>query len=441
MINFREYSNKKIAVLGLGSENEALVLWFANKGVPVHLSIYDRREASALEDKQEKISHLASGLSINWQLGRKSYQSLKGYDELWRSPGWPIFCPQIQEAIHNGVVLNSPMNLFFELCPTRNIIGVTGSKGKGTTASLIYDILKLANYPVFLGGNIGVPPFAFFDQLTKESWVVLELSSFQLEDLRYSPQIAVITNLYEEHLASADPLNPNYHKSLADYWLAKEQIFLHQNLEDWLVINKKLLSWLNKKLCPGQIKWFSHLSWPSKLIGEHNQENIAAAWAATEIVGVLPAIAKRAVANFQGLEHRLELVREKNGVRFYDDSFATNPDSTIIAIKSFREPIILLAGGADKGNDFTSLAEVICKQPVKAVILFEGEASPRLKDSLLLAGYPSEQIFLASSMIEAMRLAKKCATTGDVVLLSPACASFGLFQNYKERGNLFKQAV
>ena len=441
MVNLKEYSNKKVAVLGLGAENEALILWLANKGVSVNLSIYDRREASALEDKQERISHLTGGLSINWQLGRKSYKSLKGYDELWRSPGWPIFCPQIQEAIQSGGVLNSPMNLFFKFCPTKNIIGVTGSKGKGTTASLIYDILKLANYPVFLGGNIGVPPFAFFDQLTEKSLVVLELSSFQLEDLRHSPHIAVITNLYEEHLAPADPLNPNYHKSLADYWLAKEQIFLHQNPEDWLVINKKLSSWLDKNHCPGQIKWFGRLSWPSKLIGEHNQENIAAAWAATEIVGVLPVIAKKAVANFQGLEHRLQLVGEKGGVRYYDDSFATNPDSTIIAIKSFREPIILLAGGADKGNDFTFLAKTIRSQSVKAVILFEGEASPRLKDSLLSVGYPPEQIFLASSMGEAMRLVKEYAKTGDVVLLSPACASFGLFKNYKERGNLFKQAV
>ena len=156
---------------------------------------------------------------------------------------------------------------------------------------------------------------------------------------------------------------------------------------------------------------------------------------------MLPVIAKKAVANFQGLEHRLQLVGEKGGVSYYDDSFATNPDSTIIAIKSFREPIILLAGGADKGNDFTFLAKTIRSQSVKAVILFEGEASPRLKDSLLSVGYPPEQIFLASSMDEAMRLVKEYAKTGDVVLLSPACASFGLFKNYKERGNLFKQAV
>ncbi|HPD07856.1 MAG TPA: UDP-N-acetylmuramoyl-L-alanine--D-glutamate ligase [Patescibacteria group bacterium] len=441
MINLKDYSNKKIAVLGLGTENEALILWLARQSLPLDLSIYDRREATLLGDKSEKINHLASNLSIKWQLGRKSYRSLNDYDELWRSPGWPIFCPQVQEAIRHGSYLNSPMNLFFEFCPTKNIIGVTGSKGKGTTASLIYDILKLAGWPVFLGGNIGVPPFAFFDQLNKDSWVVLELSSFQLEDLRFSPHIAVITNLYKEHLAPADPVNPNYHKSFDDYWLAKEHIFLHQTSSDWLVINKKLSNLLDKKLCPGKIKWFGRLTWPSKLIGEHNQENVAAAWAATKIVNVPLKIAKEAVANFKGLEHRLEFVGEKNGVRYYDDSFATNPDSTIIAIKSFREPIILLAGGADKGNDFTSLAKVIISQQVKVVILFEGEASPRFKDSLLSAGYPPQQILSASSMTEAMNLAKKYAQAGDIVLLSPACASFGLFKNYKERGNLFKQAV
>lgn len=441
MLNLEKYYNKKIAILGLGSENEALLIWLSKQRAQLDITVYDRRPLEALAEKKEKIARLAGPLTIGWRLGEQSQDTLEEYDELWRSPGWPIFCPQVQAALKQGRQLTSPMNLFFEICPSQQIIGVTGSKGKGTTSSLIADILDQAGYQVFLGGNIGVAPFSFLDEITANSWVVLELSSFQLEDLNYSPHIAVVTNLYEEHLAPADPLNPNYHKTLADYWLAKQQIFRHQTINDWLVINKKLESQLDINLSHGQIKWFTKIDWPSQMVGQHNQENVAAAQAVAGIIGLSEDIIKKAVAEFRGLEHRLEFVATKQGISYYDDSFATNPIATEIALKSFDQPVILLAGGADKGNDFNQLAKTIASRQVRAVVLFDGAASPRIKSDLLAAGYSSDKIFPADSMDKAMSLAKQKAVDGDIVLLSTACASFGLFNNYKERGNLFKQAV
>ncbi|HNW19994.1 MAG TPA: UDP-N-acetylmuramoyl-L-alanine--D-glutamate ligase [bacterium] len=441
MINWQDYSAKRIAVLGLGSENEALILWLAEQNVAIDITIYDRRPLEAIADKKEKIMRAVGPLTVSWRLGEQSYDSLEDYDELWRSPGWPIFCPQVQGALQNGRRLNSPMNLFFETCPRQRMIGITGSKGKGTTSSLIANILEAAGQPVLLGGNIGVPPFSFINRINDQSWVVLELSSFQLEDLQYSPHIAVITNIYEEHLAPADPLNPNYHKTPEDYWLAKQQIFRQQKAGDWLVVNYKLENKLDNNLINSQVKFFSELNWPSHLVGQHNQENIAAAQAVIEIIGLSEKISRQAVANFKGLEHRLEFVATKDGVSYYDDSFATNPIATTIAIKAFNRPVILLAGGADKGNNFRPLAQTIVEHSVKTVILFDGTASPRIKSDLLATGYPEEMILSAGSMDQAMQLAKQKAVDGDVVLLSTACASFGIFNNYKERGNLFKQAV
>jgi UDP-N-acetylmuramoylalanine--D-glutamate ligase len=441
MINFDKYLNKKIAVLGVGAENEALLEWLSRQKVSLEIIIYDRREANQLADKFAKINSLTGQLKITWRVGEKSHEGMSSCDYLWRSPGWPIFCPQVQAAIQSGSQLDSPMNLFFEACPTTKIIGVTGSKGKGTTSSLIYAMIDQVGWPVFLGGNIGIAPFAFIDSLNKDSWVVLEVSSCQLEDLRYSPKIAVVTNLYEEHLAPADPLNPNYHQSKEDYWRAKQNIFIHQTAEDFLIINQKLENQLDSNQINSQVRYFDRSSWETPLVGEHNKENIAAAQIVAEIINLPEDKAKRAVIEFKGLEHRLEFVAEKNGVRYYDDSFATNPIATEIALKSFEAPIILFLGGADKGNDFKPLAKLITTRPVKAIILFEGQASPRIKADLIEAGYPENKIIAADSMESAMKSAKQKAADGDIVLLSTACASFGIFNNYKERGNLFKQAV
>lgn len=355
------------------------------------------------------------------------------------------------------------MKLFFELCPTKNIIGVTGTKGKGTTASLIYEILRAAGKRVWLGGNIGLAPFEFIDKIKKNDWVVLELSSFQLEDMTISPRIAVITNFYPEHLAPADPNNPNYHKNLKDYRTAKFNIIKWQRSGDKAALNYELgiknyeikskiytfsaknskanCFWLDKNKIKCNIN--SHNSLfiiHTSLLGEHNQENIAAAAVVAKIVGVKPEIINQAVANFKGLEHRLELTRELNGVKYYNDSFATTPEATITALKSFTAPIILFLGGADKRVDFSRLAKEV-KQRSKFVILLNGQATLRINQQLLRAGYEKSKIKLFDNIDEAVKFAKMIAAAGEVVLLSTACASFGLFKNYKERGKLFKTAV
>jgi UDP-N-acetylmuramoylalanine--D-glutamate ligase len=332
---------------------------------------------------------------------------------------------------------------------------VTGTKGKGTVSALIYEILKKAGKKVWLGGNIGIAPFEFLDKIKKDDWVVLELSSFQLEDIEVSPKIAVITNFYKEHLSSADPNNPNYHRSMKRYWNAKMNIVKWQKRGDKVVINKKL-EIRNLKFGRGKKIFFTKLELPSKLIGEHNKENIAAAVEVAKIIGIKKDIIKKAVKQFKGLEHRLELVKTIRGIKYYNDSFATTPESVITALNSFKEPIILLAGGAEKKSDFKKLARVIKKKVhpvkpneagakqfnrVKFVVLLNGEATLRLKKELIQSGFFGKNIKLVYNMIEAVRVARKNASSGNIILLSPACASFGMFKNYKERGNLFKKEV
>ena len=433
-MELKDLQNKKIAILGLGIENIALVRYLLKHKVKCEMTICDKRGKKQLgENNQRLLRRFASRNDIRWQLGKDYNKNLDKFDVLFRAPGWPIIPlksplpPLIKGA------LTSPMKLFFELCPTKNIIGVTGTKGKGTTASLIYEILRAAGKRAWLGGNIGVAPFEFLDKIKKNDWVVLELSSFQLEDMTVSPQIAVIANLYPEHLKPADPNNPNFHKNFKAYRDAKLNIVKWQKAGDKAVLNYKL----NIK---GKKIYFKKSNLPSKLVGEHNKENIAAAAAVAKIAGVKLEIIKKAVASFKGLEHRLELARELDGVKYYDDSFATTPESTIIALKSFVSPIILFLGGAEKGANFKKLAKEV-KHRVKFVILLNGDATPRIKKELLKVGFKADSMKLADNIKEAVKFAKAKAAPGDIVLLSTACASFGMFKNYKERGDLFKAEV
>ena len=394
---------------------------------------------------------------MHWRLGKNYDKNLKDFDIIFRIAGYPIFSPEIKKAKKADVEISSPAKLFFELCPTKNIIGVTGTKGKGTTASLICHILKqgfrhspmsgdcgatekAGGKQVLFGGNIGIPMFSFMRKIKKNDWVVLELSSFQLEDMAVSPKIAVITNFSREHLAPADPNNPNYHRSLADYWEAKMNIFKWQKKEDRTILSKNLEVRSKKYKLKSKVIFFDKSDLPSKLIGEHNKENIAAAVKVAKLVGVKQNVIKDAVANFKGLEHRLEFVKSVNGVKYYNDSFATIPESAITALKSFSQPIILLAGGADKGSCFKQFAKEI-KKSVKFIVLLNGKATPRLKKELLKAGYPKSKMKLVYNIKDAVRVANKNAENGDIVLLSTACASFGMFKNYKERGEMFKREV
>ncbi len=410
-------TRKKIALLGLGLDNRALLALLKSQKIKAEITVKDAKEDP-------------KGFNKN----------LDKFDILFRSPGWPLACPGIKEAIKKGKTeITSPLNLFFALCPSKNIIGVTGTKGKGTTASLIYKILKDAGKKVWLGGNIGIPPLSFLNKIKKTDYIVLELSSFQLEDLKFSPRLAIITNLYKEHLAPADPHNPNFHHSYSDYWQAKLKIARGKE-NKYLVINQSLKTKLRSQKIAGKIIYFTKNAQATKLVGTYNQENIGAALSAAKILKIKTLSAQKTIANFTNLEHRLEFVKTINGVDYFDNSFSTTPESTILDLKSFAAPIIQIAGGADKGASFKLLAKAI-KDKVKFLILLPGKATPSIKKELLTINFPREKFSEVNSMEQAVGIAKQKATRGDVVLLSTACASFGIFKNYKERGDLFKKYV
>jgi UDP-N-acetylmuramoylalanine--D-glutamate ligase len=429
--------NKKVVFLGLGIENYALIKYLLKKKVPCTITVCDLRSEKELG---EKYNALKIRKNIHWKLGASANRGLDSFDIIFRSPGWPLFDRGVIEAKKAGVEITSALELFLATCPTKNIVGVTGSKGKGTTSSLIYHILHQAKKRVWLGGNIGVAPFAFIGKIRKNDWVVLELSSFQLEDLKHSPRVAVLTNFFSEHLSPADPNNPNYHRSLRDYWQAKLKITSAQTKRDWLVVNENLKKKIKSAKINSKIKFFTKEILPSKLVGEHNQQNVAAAVTVAKIIGVQEKIIERAVATFSGLEHRIELVAKIKNIAYYDDSFATTPESTIIALKSFNQPIVLLAGGADKGSSFKELARMI-KSRVKFLVLFQGAATPRLKKEVGKTSFKKSNLKVVKSMKEAMSVARKNAKSNEIILMSPACASFGMFKNYKERGCLFKKEV
>ncbi|MEK7127403.1 MAG: UDP-N-acetylmuramoyl-L-alanine--D-glutamate ligase [Patescibacteria group bacterium] len=310
--------NKKVAILGWGVDTQDVAPWLEKQGAKI--TILD-------ESKGDK------------------FENLDQYDLLVRSPGVYRYRKEFE-----GLNITSKTKLFFDLCPAK-IIGVTGTKGKGTTSTLIYEILKAAGEDVYLGGNIGIGLFDFLPKLTKDSWVILELSSFQLIDLDKSPHIAVVLMVTSEHL--------NWHKSTQEYVDAKKNIVAHQKSSDYAIVNKDYPNSVEiGKTARGKVIWISgkDINLETRLRGDHNKENIAAAAAVAKIINV-PY--KEVVKNFKGLEHRLEEVKIVNGATFINDSFSTIPETTIAAIKSFSEPIILIVGGSSKNSDFATLSKAI----------------------------------------------------------------------------------
>ena len=437
-----KFKNKKICLLGFGIENQALLDYLIKKKIECEIVVCDAYKET--KDSVKKLNFKKT--KISWCLGEDYDKNLNKFDIVSRIAGYPLFTREIKKAIKANIEITNPIKLFFELSPTKNIVGVTGTKGKGTTSGLIFKIIEATGKCVYWGGNIGIPVFSFFDKLKKDDWVVLELASFQLEDLNTSPHMAVITNLGREHLAPADPQNPNYHKTLKGYLNSKFNIIKFQKKNNFAIMNRKIKS---QNLTSGRGKlnlgrgtkiYFDKENMETRLIGEHNQENIAAAKATAKAIGIRESLVRKVVKNYKGLEHRLEFCGEARGVKYYDDSFATTPESAITAIRSFSEPIIMMLGGSDKASNFKKLAKEVLSR-VKFVILIDGVATKRIKKELLRVGYSSNNMTLVFSMKEVVKEASKKAQDGDIVLMSPACASFGIFKNYKERGDLFKKEV
>lgn len=431
-------------------EGRDVVEFLLKKGAK-NLVVFDQKTAPDLASELKKFRPRGVKFFLS-----KDYLSsgLTGFDLIFRSPAFRLALPQIKAAQKKGVVVSSATKLFFNLCPGE-IIAVTGTKGKGTTATLIYQILKEAGKKVFLAGNIGRPMLFLLPKIDKNTWVVLELSSFQLQDLTLSPHLGVVLFISSEHL--------DYHRSVEEYIQAKANLVSHQNKNDLAVLNadnpisagfahltkarvfyfsryrKTNAAYVNQ----GKIYLKNKVIGPTaklKLLGEHNWDNVCAAITASALAGAHQEAIKKAVFAFKGLEHRLEFVAKIKGVSFYNDSFSTTPETTIAALKAFPQSIILIAGGSDKGADFTQLGREIASSPVRVLILI-GQMAERIQAAAFKAGFRGKIIFRPQNMKEIVYQAFLASRPGEVVLLSPACASFDMFLNYKQRGQEFKKNV
>ena len=451
---FNSIADKRIALCGIGVSNTPLVLKFLNLGARVFAC--DRRDRATIGELADRLEKAGAEL----RLGEDYLKNLE-VDVIFRTPGMNFNLPELEEARRNGIAVTSEMEVFFDLCPA-TIFAVTGSDGKTTTTTLIAKMLESAGKKVHVGGNIGRPLLPELDNIAPEDFVVVELSSFQLISMRKSPDIAVITNVAPNHL--------DVHKDMDEYIGAKKNIMLHQNAFSRTVLNldDEITKGFSKDV-RGQLLYSSMTerikngAWIDSegnifmsyrginapimnkkdiaLMGEHNVANYLSAISA--VWGYVGAEEIRKVAKeFMGVEHRIEFVRELDGVRYYNDSIATSPTRTIAGLKSFEENVILLAGGYDKHIPFEPMVPYIIDK-VKLLIL-TGPTADKIeaavkKDAKYMGYNPS--IIRANDLTESVEIAHKNAVSGDIVTLSPACASFDAFPNFAVRGDKFKELV
>ncbi|MCA0353441.1 MAG: UDP-N-acetylmuramoyl-L-alanine--D-glutamate ligase [Chloroflexi bacterium] len=421
--------NKRITVMGLGVHGGGLGVTRFLLEQGAHVIVTDLRSAEILQPSLEALA----GLPVEFVLGEHRDQDFERVDMVIRNPGVPRESRYLQLARAAGVAIEMEMTLFFRLCPAP-IIGITGTKGKTTTTTLTGAMLREVYPDTVVAGNLRVSALEQLPRITAKTPVVLELSSWQLEGLGeagLSPEYACVTNLSPDHL--------DRYGSMADYGLAKQQIFLYQSPDDVVVLPKHDLivnTWAND--APGRVIWFDgNEGWPmGQLQGQHNALNIAAAAALAQAYGVPDAAIRNAIEHFAGVEHRMELVREINGVRLINDTAATTPTAAAAALNSMTSPVILIAGGADKKLAWTPLVEAIQQSAqLKRLIILDGTGSPALSAAL---GTQQERY---QSFEQAIRAAFAEAEAGDTVLLSPGAASFGMFRNEFHRGEEFRRIV
>lgn len=441
---FDRLKGKKVLVLGLGVSNLPLVELLLRYGIDV--TGCDRTPYEKLEPEILKLEQ--RGLKLH--LGADYLQGISG-DVAFRTPGLHPMTPELQSLRASGTLITSEMDAFFQVCPCP-VIAVTGSDGKTTTTTLISEMLKHAGRRVWLGGNIGTPLLNRADEMTPDDVAVLELSSFQLMDLYCRPHVAVVTNLSPNHL--------DVHRDMDEYIQAKKNIFLRQDANDILVLNHdNAITDAFAQETGGNVKKFSRLSdadccvkdgmiyrhgiavMPCSdilLPGVHNIENYLAAILAVE--GLVTDEDIRHVAkSFGGVEHRIELVRVKDGVRYYNDSIASSPSRTIAGLRSFEQKVILIAGGYDKHIPFDSLGVEIAKR-VKLLVC-TGATGEKIAAATRASGLKTPEIIMVPDFYDAVRTASSRAQDGDVVLLSPAGPAFDRFKNFMVRGAEFKKTV
>ena len=446
---FEKLKGKRIAVLGIGVSNRPLIRMLLARGLTVLAC--DKTPREKLDDEVLDLERMGAALHVG-----DGYLDGVQADVVFRTPGMHPDIPALRQLREDGAVVTSEMEAFFTVCPCK-IIAVTGSDGKTTTTTLISEILKHAGYTVWLGGNIGTPLLPLAERMQPSDIAVVELSSFQLMGMTQSADIAVVTNLAPNHL--------DVHKDMAEYIAAKENVFLHQSSSGKLVVNmdNDITNAFAAK-APGTVEKFSRCAKPQngvwlengiiyrngreimpaadiKIPGVHNIENYMAAACATEGLASDDDV-DYVARNFGGVEHRIELVRELRGVKYYNDSIASSPSRTIAGLHSFKQKVILIAGGYDKHIPFDALGPEICAH-VKTLVLC-GATAEKIRTAVLnapeyAAGKP--EILEAEDLREAVLLAQKAAAAGDIVTLSPACAAFDQFKNFAVRGKTFKEIV
>jgi len=455
---FNNYiKGKKVAIVGLGVSNRDLIDYLYEYGANV--TVFHNKEIEKLDTQ---ITQKLEKYNFDYYFGEDALSNLKGFSIIFRSPSGLPTIPEFVEEVKNGALLTTEIEMLIKLAPCK-IIGITGTEGKTTTSSIIHAIIKEAGYNCYLGGNIGTPLFTKISEMTPDDIIILEMSSFQLMDMDVSPEISVVTNIYPDHL--------NIHSSYEEYREAKKNIFKYQNENDIVILNydneftkefakeangKVILFSSTEKLSDGYIydKNDGTLKFCDdgirrhilnrndiKLRGIHNYENICTALAATSSLVDIDTQVK-AIKEFNGVEHRLEFVKETNGVKWYNDSIGTSPTSTIAGLNAFDENIILLAGGSDKGLDYKEVGEAIVEKV--GILMLTGPTAPLIEEATknaLAKSNKDVKIYHCKSLEEAVNLANEVSKIGDIVLLSPASASFDAFKNFAERGEKFKEYV
>lgn len=460
-----KFKGRKIVIMGLGSyENGSGIsaaLFFAKQKANVLVT-----DLKSENDLKYQISRLRKYKNVSFALGGHRENDFKDADYVFQNPSVPKHSKYLEISRSRNIPIINDWSTFLSFYDNF-LVGVTGTRGKSTTTSLLYEFIKTKDRSAIIAGNIGMSPLNYFGKIQRGNTVVAELSSWLLqgfESVGKSPNVSIITNLMVDHL--------NQYLSIDDYYADKKNIFKFQKAGDCLILNKddkesrKLMGKIKK--INQSIFWFSKKYFADgngifvdgdnivfrnsgddenvcnvqeiRLIGQHNLENVLAAICASKICGVKNSAIKRVLNKFRGLPNRLELVRNRGGVAFYNDTTATSPDGTIAALKAldqYRGRIILLAGGADKGLDYGDFVKNV-KKSVKAAVLFSGKASDKILNDIGKTKFP---IAIVGNMTDAVSMAKGFAQIGDVILLSPGAASFGMFKNEFDRGEQFCKII
>jgi len=455
--DFRQYiKGKNVAVLGIGISNTPLIKYLSK--LDARITAFDRAEPEKISDRLAELK----GLDVKLSLGENYLNGLKGFDIIFKTPVIRPDIPELLAEKERGAVITSEMEVFLELCPAETF-GITGSDGKTTTTTLIYNMLKEQGYRCWVGGNIGTPLLDRIEEILPTDKVVVELSSFQLMTMKISPDIAVLTNISPNHL--------DVHKSMEEYIDAKKNIFKFQGAGGKAIFNfdneitrnlgkeNRSRTYYFSRLADipvgaclegdnivikdgGQVRHIMKIG-DILLPGVHNVENyLGAILAVADYVS--PETMKKVAETFRGVEHRIEFVREVSQVSFYNDSIGSSPSRTIASVNAFSKKVILITGGYDKGIPYDTMGSLIIEK-VKGLVLM-GKTGPKihaaLEDEIRKTGKGKDiPVFFAGNMEEAVSKAYEMALPGDTVILSPASASFDMYRNFEERGNHFKAIV